>query len=103
MKPADNGSPITAYELQRKEGNGVYAGVFPAPEEDVLTYSDKSVVTGTTYVYRIRASNKDGAAEAWSDDVTATAEQRAVIYGRGWRRRRRGWWHASQSSTTNRR
>ena len=49
MKPADNGSPITGYELQRKEGNGVYAGVFPAPEEDVLTYSDKSVVTGTTY------------------------------------------------------
>ena len=81
-KPAGNGSQITAYELERKEENGVYAGVFPAPEEDVLNYRDENVVTGTTYVYHIRAINEDGEAE-WSEDVTATAQATSTNGGGG--------------------
>ena len=71
-KPADNGSPITAYQLERKEVDGAYFPISPAPGAAVTTYRDEQVATGTAYIYRISAINEDGGAD-WSNEVTATA------------------------------
>ena len=70
--PADNGSPITQYELERKEAGGSYAPVNPGPGVAATTYLDSQVSAGTTYTYQLRAVNADGDAE-WSNEATATA------------------------------
>ncbi len=70
--PGDNGSPITRYELQRKEAGESYALVTPGPSVAATTYRDNQVSTGTTYTYQLRAVNADGDAE-WSNEATATA------------------------------
>ena len=70
-RPADNGSPITAYELERKEEGGTYAPVSPPPAVSATTYLDNQVSDGTTYTYQLRAINADGEAE-WSNESTAT-------------------------------
>ena len=72
--PADNGSPITAYELERKTSTESYAPVSSAPGVSATTYRDSAVSVGTAYTYRLRAVNADGEAE-WSNEVTATAEE----------------------------
>ena len=70
-RPADNGSPITAYELERKEEGGTYAPVSPPPAVSATTYLDNQVSDGTAYTYQLRAINADGEAE-WSNESTAT-------------------------------
>ncbi len=70
-KPADNGDPITFYDLERKEGTGDYASVIPAPGVAATTYLDDGLVAGTTYTYRLRARNDDSEAE-WSNEAVAT-------------------------------
>ena len=71
-RPSDNGSPITRYELERKEESESYALVSPDPSVAASTYRDSQVSTGTTYTYQLRAVNADGDAE-WSNEATATA------------------------------
>ena len=73
-RPSDNGSPITRYELERKEAGGSYALVTPGPRVAVTTYRDSQVSAGTTYTYQLRAVNADGDAE-WSNEATATARE----------------------------
>ena len=70
--PSDNGSPITRYELERKEESESYALVSPDPSVAATTYRDSQVSAGTTYTYQLRAVNADGDAE-WSNEATATA------------------------------
>ena len=70
-RPVDNGSSITAYELERKEEGGTYAPVSPPPAVSATTYLDNQVSDGTTYTYQLRAINADGEAE-WSNESTAT-------------------------------
>ena len=70
--PGDNGSPITRYELERKEAGGSYGLVTPGPSAAATTHRDSQVSTGTTYTYQLRAFNADGDAE-WSNEATATA------------------------------
>ena len=70
-RPADNGSPITAYELERKEEGGTYTPVSPPPAVSATTYLDTLVSVGTTYTYQLRAINEDGEAE-WSNEASAT-------------------------------
>ena len=70
-RPGDNGDPVTAYDLERKEGSGDYALAFPAPGISAAAYRDSQVSEGTTYTYRLRAVNADGSAE-WSNEVEAT-------------------------------
>ena len=70
--PSDNGSPITRYELERKEAGESYALVTPEPSVAATTYRDSQVSAGTTYTYQLRAVNADGDAE-WSNEATATA------------------------------
>ena len=70
--PGDNGSPITRYELERKEAGESYALVTPGPSVTATTHRDSQVSAGTTYTYQLRAFNADGDAE-WSNEATATA------------------------------
>ena len=71
-RPSDNGSPITRYELERKEESESYALVSPDPSVAATTYRDSQLSAGTTYTYQLRAVNADGDAE-WSNEATATA------------------------------
>ena len=71
-RPSDNGSPITRYELERKEESESYALVSPDPSVVATTYRHSQVSAGTTYTYQLRAVNADGDAE-WSNEATATA------------------------------
>ena len=71
-RPSDNGSPITRYELERKEESESYALVSPEPSVAATTYRDSQVSAGTTYTYQLRAVSADGDAE-WSNEATATA------------------------------
>ena len=71
-RPSNNGSPITRYELERKEAGESYALVTPEPSVAATTYRDSQVSAGTTYTYQLRAVNADGDAE-WSNEATATA------------------------------
>ena len=71
-RPSDNGSPITRYELERKEAGESYALVTPEPSVAATTYRDSQVSAGTTYTYQLRAFNADGDGE-WSNEATATA------------------------------
>ena len=71
-RPSDNGSPITRYELERKEAGEGYALVTPGPGVAATTYRDSQVSAGTTYTYQLRAVNGDGDGE-WSNEATATA------------------------------
>ena len=73
-RPSDNGSPITRYELERKEAGESYALVSPGPGVAATTYRDSQVSAGTTYTYQLRAVNGDGDGE-WSDEATATARE----------------------------
>ncbi len=72
--PADNGSPITRYELERKEAGESYVPINPGPSAAATTYLDSQVPAGTTYTYQLRAVNADGDAE-WSNEATATARE----------------------------
>ncbi len=54
---APGGGPVHGYELQRKTGSGSYAGVDPAHADTTPSYTDSSVSAGTTYTYRVRATN----------------------------------------------
>ena len=63
----DNGSPISAYILERKAGADDYVTLTP-PDPNALSYRDEDVAEGTTYTYRLRASNADGDAE-WSNEA----------------------------------
>ena len=73
-RPPDNGSPITRYELERKEAGESYALVTPGPGVAATTYRDTQVSSGTTYTYQLRAVNADGDGE-WSNEATATARE----------------------------
>ena len=73
-RPSDNGSPITRYELERKEAGESYALVTPGPSVAATTYRDSQVSAGTTYTYQLRAVNADGDGE-WSNEATATARE----------------------------
>ena len=73
-RPSDKGSPITRYELERKEAGESYALVSPGPGVAATTYRDNQVSAGMTYIYQLRAWNADGDAE-WSNEATATATE----------------------------
>ncbi len=72
--PVDNGSPITAYTLERKDDVNDFVAL-TAPDPNARSYRDEGVVRGTEYTYRIRAANADGTA-AWSNE--ATGETRVI-------------------------
>jgi len=67
---SDNATNETGFRLERKQGvSGTYSELVSL-SENVISYSDTSVGTGETYIYRILAYNSVGNS-AYSSEVTA--------------------------------
>lgn len=67
----DNSDSEQSFDVQRRElPSGTYEQVGTVAK-DVETYADTSVVSGTTYCYRVRAANSAGAS-AWSNEACGT-------------------------------
>ncbi len=72
--PNDYGSPITGYTLERKTGtDGTYAAVFTGT---TLSFQDQGLAPGSTYFYRLAATNANGAS-LYSDEVRYSPGQMA--------------------------
>ena len=92
--PADYGSAITRYELERKAGDGSYETVTPAPMPSAgptITYRDTGLTEGTRYTYRVQAHNDSGAREWSNEDGASPAGDRDALValyngtnGAGW-------------------
>ena len=71
---ATGGSDITGYELEIWSGG---RWVDETTLGNVLTYTDMSLAAGTTYYYRVRAINSQGAG-LWSATKSGGPRLRAV-------------------------
>lgn len=67
----DNATNETGFQIERKKGTGGTYGQIAAVGANVTNYSNAGLVPGTTYVYRVRASNDDGFS-AYSPEAQAT-------------------------------
>ena len=64
----------TSVLIERKTGlNGTYAQIGATTTASANTYTDMSVVAGTTYYYRVRAVN-NGSTSVYSNEVNATTQ-----------------------------
>ena len=72
----DAGAGASGYEVERRQGDGEYAGVDPAHSGTATSYGDDSVSTDIAYTYRVRATNAFGAS-GWdmSDPITVPAPE----------------------------
>ena len=68
--PADNGSPITGYELYRSTSTGTETAL-ASIDATATSYDDAAVSNGTTYDYELTAHNAVGES-ARSNEVAAT-------------------------------
>lgn len=68
-QPTLNGAPILNYTLYKDTGSGQY---YPIYVGSALTYTDTLVDVGTSYNYKIKATNAAGDSSL-SSIVTATA------------------------------
>ncbi len=68
--PAERGSAIISYTLQRKTGAGSYATTTTEIAADATTHTDSGLTPATAYTYRISAVNSVGAGE-WSNEPNA--------------------------------
>jgi hypothetical protein len=66
----DNSTNETAFKIERKTGAGAYAEIGQAGPNST-SYLDPTVVTGTAYTYRVRASNAAGDS-AYSNEIAIT-------------------------------
>lgn len=71
----DNADNETGFKIERsKRTNGSFAEITTVAS-DVTSYSDTSVSKGTTYYYRVRATNADGDS-AYSNEANATTPRK---------------------------
>ena len=70
---------VTGYEVERKVGDGSYAGVSPAHAGTDPSYVDSNVQAGMTYQYRVRANSAGTRNSGWVESnavtVSAAAQQ----------------------------
>ena len=70
-EPADNGSPISRYIVERKSGTDDFAPISPNPLGGTTSHRDEGVELDIQYTYRMRAVNEDGDGN-WSQEGVAT-------------------------------
>ncbi|MFD2162207.1 discoidin domain-containing protein [Paradesertivirga mongoliensis] len=66
----DNTNNETSFRIERKEGTGSYVLLSNAPA-NATSFSDNSVLPGTSYSYRIRSESSNGSS-VWSNEASAT-------------------------------
>lgn len=69
----DGSSKPSAFSVERRTSDGDF-GVLTAVASGMTAHSDTTVAPGTTYTYRVRATNAEGAS-AYSDTATASTLQ----------------------------
>ncbi len=74
--PAANGAAISSYTIERKAGPGSFTQLSGSPGPAATSYRDTGLTPGTTYTYRLRAWNTQGAG-AWSNEADATTDATA--------------------------
>ncbi len=67
----DNATNETGFKIERKTGSGGTYAQIATTGADVTTYSDTGLTEGTTYFYRVRATNAVGDS-AYSVEASAT-------------------------------
>src|SRR5207302_181452 len=55
----DNSSDETGFKIERAVGNGAFVQIATV-RANVTSYTDKRLTGGTTYTYRVRATNASG-------------------------------------------
>jgi hypothetical protein len=70
---ATNDVGVTGYQIERCQGTGCanFSGT-AAPAGTGTTYTDTGLSSGTTYSYRVRATNSSGNLSGYSNTATAT-------------------------------
>ncbi|HMH16545.1 MAG TPA: RHS repeat-associated core domain-containing protein [Burkholderiales bacterium] len=67
----DNSAGETGFNIERKTGTGAYAQI-AAPAANTTSYSDPGLVAGSSYFYRVSATNGSGNS-VYSNETSATA------------------------------
>jgi uncharacterized protein (TIGR02145 family) len=67
----DNSTNETGFKVERKLQGGDFSQIGNTGG-DIVTYSDPNLTPGTTYIYRVIASNSAGNSTVYSNEVTVT-------------------------------
>src|SRR6266568_3042522 len=67
----DNSTNETSFKIERKTGSGGTYSQIATVGTNVTTFSNTSLAAGTTYFYRVRASNSSGNS-AYTNEASAT-------------------------------
>jgi chitodextrinase len=70
LRWTDNSDDEDAFEIERKSGSGQFVPIAAVPT-DVAVYEDSGLSPNTGYVYRVRATNQDGAS-TYSNELMVT-------------------------------
>jgi fibronectin type 3 domain-containing protein len=69
--PANNNLTITGYTLQRRLGTGAWSNVYTGPN---LSFIDTGVALGSSYQYRVLATNALGSSAYSSESIARTVQ-----------------------------
>lgn len=67
----DNSTNETGFKIERKTGNGTYALV-GTTANDVTTFNDIGLTSGTVYTYRLYSFNLGGSSISYSNEFSST-------------------------------
>ena len=76
---APNDSAITGYKVQWSADGTTYADATPAHQGVNASYEQTGLTTGTTYHYRVKATNEHGDSPVWSASASATVVDPATL------------------------
>ncbi len=76
---ADNSANETGFQIERKNGASGSWDPLAIAAANATSYTDSAVVAGTTYHYRVRATNASGASILFSNEASATTAAVLVL------------------------